>query len=114
MNRWQRRRVRGGRCGGRRERGAEVDPGAGARLREAEFGGVEEIAARAAGESSLLTCELRSGAVERVADDGMMERGEVDADLVGAAGVELDFEERGWADAGEDAPVGAGFAGAGE
>ncbi len=62
----------------------------------------------------MLTVRWLCGAVERVADHGMMERGEVDADLVGAAGVELDFEERGGADAGEGAPVGAGFAGAGE
>src|ERR1700723_1543602 len=44
----------------------------------------------------------------------MVERGEVDANLVGAAGVKLDFEERRGTDTGEGAPVGAGFAGAGE
>ncbi len=83
---------------------------AGARLREAEFGGVEEIAGQR-GKREFADAELRGGAVERVADDGMMQRGEVHADLVGAAGVQLDFEERGRIDAGEGAPVRAGFAG---
>src|SRR3984957_19372064 len=44
----------------------------------------------------------------------MVERREMDADLVGAAGVELDFEERGRTNAGEGAPVGASFARAGK
>ena len=44
----------------------------------------------------------------------MVERREMDADLVGAAGVELDFEERGRTNASEGAPVGASFARAGK
>jgi len=95
----------------RRERRAEIDPFAGARLREAEAGGVEEIAFERR-ERALVDFELRGGAVERVANHRMMERGKVDADLVGAAGVELDFEERCWADAVEHTPVCAGCAGA--
>ena len=62
----------------------------------------------------LADAQLRRRAVERVANDRMMQRGKVHADLMRAAGVELDFDERGGVDAGEDAPVGAGFAGVGE
>ncbi len=40
-----------------------------------------------------------------------MKSGEVGADLMRAAGVKLDFEKREAADAGENTPVGAGFAG---
>src|SRR3989442_13832133 len=41
----------------------------------------------------------------------MMKSGEVGADLMRAAGVKLNFEKREAADAGENTPVGAGFAG---
>ena len=53
-------------------------------------------------------------AVEFVSNDRMMQRGEMYANLVGAAGVELDFDERGGVDSGEGAPVGASFAGFGQ
>jgi len=88
---------------------AEIDPGAAARLREAEFGGVEEIAVQR-GQRDFSNAKLRGCAVERVTNDGVAKSGEMHADLVRAAGVELNFEERGGIDAGEDAPVGAGFA----
>ena len=38
---------------------------------------------------------LEAGAVNLVAEEGMAEMGEVDADLVGASGLELAGEERG-------------------
>src|SRR5229473_4861905 len=41
----------------------------------------------------------------------MTQGGEVHTNLVGAAGVKLNFRQRGGIDAGERAPVGAGFAG---
>ena len=42
-----------------------------------------------------LAAERRLGdAVDRVADDREVDRGEVDADLVGTAGLEGDAEER--------------------
>ena len=98
-----------------REGGAQVDPGASGRLGETELGGVEEVAVGVEGRQfELVNSEVTRGAIEGVADHRVMERGEVDADLVGAAGVKLDFEERGGTDAGKGAPVGAGFAGPGK
>ena len=79
----------------------QIDPCACGGLGEAEFGGVEEVAVFSERrEFEFVDGEVVRGAVECVANDGVMERGKVDADLVGAAGVELDFEERGGADAG--------------
>jgi len=92
-----------------RQRRAEIDPGAAARLREAEFGGVEEIAVQR-DQRDFSDAELRGCTVERVTNHGVEKSGEMHADLVRAAGVELHFEERSGVDAGEDAPVGAGFA----
>ena len=66
--------------------------------------------ARAAAARLLPTSQLRSGAVERVADHRMMQRREVDANLVRAPGVQLHFDERGRVDARKDAPVRAGLA----
>src|SRR4029077_19685375 len=89
------------------------DPGTGAGLREAELGGVEEIAGQR-GQSDFSDAKLRGRAVERVADHGMAKSREMHTDLVRAAGVELHFEERGAIYAGEDAPVGASLAGVAE
>src|SRR5579871_3792257 len=93
----------------------QVDPGAGGRLGEPEPSGMEEIAVGVEGrERALVDGEVAGGAVEGVADDRMMQRGEVDANLVRATSVELDFEQCCGADAGEGAPVGAGLPGAGK
>ena len=43
--------------------------------------------------------QLSSGAVKRVTHDGMFQRGQVYAYLVGAAGVQLDFQQGGGVDA---------------
>ena len=53
-------------------------------MREGEAGGVEELA-----------LEAQAGhAVDPVADDGQLDRGQVDADLVRPAGLEPDPEQR--------------------
>jgi len=96
-----------------RERRADLDPGAGTRLGETEFRGVEEIAAERR-QSNLADVQAGCCAVEGVAYDRMMESGEVHADLVRATSVELNFHEGGGADASQGLPVGAGFAGVGE
>ena len=88
---------------------AEIDPGAGVRLRKAKFGGVEEIAVQR-GQHDLSDAKLRGRAVKRVADHRMSKGRKMNADLVCAAGVKLHFEERGGIDTGQDVPVGAGFA----
>ena len=69
----------------------EVERLASAGVREGEVGGVEEVA----GELEVgreVGDEVR-GAVEGVAYDGMAEGLGVDADLVGAAGFDADFDE---------------------
>jgi hypothetical protein len=65
---------------------------AGAGLGESDFGGVKEIA-RENGKSGVADMKLRRCAIESVPDDGVAEGGEMNANLVGTAGVELDFEE---------------------
>ena len=60
-------------------------------MSERETGGVEEVAVELA-----LSREVRDGvrgAVEGIADDGMAEGLGVDADLMGAAGFDADFDE---------------------
>ncbi len=80
---------------------------AGDGVREREPGGMEEIAiepealglgiaTRGAGGSSLcgnLISELRRGAVESIADDGMADGGHVDANLVGTARFDADADQ---------------------
>ena len=77
---------------------------------EAEFGGVKKIPAERR-ERELSNAELRSRAVECVTDDGMLDGGEVHANLMRTARVELDFDECRRVDRGEGAPVGESFAG---
>jgi len=96
-----------------REGGADFDPGASAWLGETELCSVKKIAAER-GQSDLADLQLGGCAIKRVAYDGMMKGGEVHADLVRAAGVKLDFDERGGVDASKGAPVRAGFAGVSE
>jgi hypothetical protein len=64
---------------------------AGDGVEELEVLGVEEVAA-IAGEAGEVFEGEAGGAVEGVADEGMADGGEVDTDLMGAAGVEADFE----------------------
>ncbi len=68
---------------------------------EVEEVGVEVVAA-VAGEAGEVRQRLARGAVEGVADQGMADGGEVDSDLVGAAGVECDLEGGVGCRAGED------------
>ena len=70
----------------------EVECLVSAGVREREVGGVEEVA----GELEVgweVGDEVR-GAVEGVADDGVAEGLRVDADLVSAASLDADFDER--------------------
>ena len=89
--------------------------GVGLGMSEGEVGGVEEVA----GELQVGSeggDEVR-GSVEGVADDGVAEGLGVDADLVGAAGFDADFDEGegavGAGDAFEDVEVGDGGASVG-
>jgi hypothetical protein len=74
-----------------REGGVEVERLASAGVKEGEVGGVEEVAGelQVGGEAG---DEVR-GAVEGVADDGVAEGLGVDADLMGAAGFDANFDE---------------------
>src|ERR1700730_1912163 len=94
-------------------RGAQLDPGAGEWLGETELCGVKKIATERR-QSDLTDADLGRRSVKSVADDRMMKGGEVHADLVGAARVELDLDERSGGDVREDAPVRASFASVGE
>jgi hypothetical protein len=85
------------------------------RVSEGEVGGVEEVAVELE-----VGCEVGDevrGAVEGVAYDGVAEGLGVDADLVGAAGFDADFDEGegtvGATDAFEDVEVGDGGASVG-
>ena len=63
---------------------------------EAEPGGVEELAAEGGGGGAVggvLNVGSATLPVHLVGDDGVTEVGAVDADLVGAAGSDLDVEE---------------------
>lgn len=79
-------------------------------MREREARGVQELPAKV-GELYLADGELRGSAIERVANDGMFEGGEVHTNLMRASGAELDFEERGGAELLKNGPVRAGVAG---
>ena len=91
----------------------DVERFVGLGMGEGEMGGVEEVAV----EVELPGVEAGDevgGAVEGVADDGVAEGLHVDADLVGAAGFDADFDEGegavGSGDAFEDFDVGDGGA----
>ena len=58
---------------------------------EGEMGGVEEVAVKL--EAGCEAWDEVRGAVEGVAGDGVAEGLGVDADLVGAAGFDADFDE---------------------
>jgi hypothetical protein len=89
---------------------AKLDPGAGAWLCEANLGSVEKIAGQRR-QHDFANAKLRCCAVQRVTDDRMAQSRKMHADLVCAAGVKLNCEQRGSINWREDAPVGAGFAG---
>jgi len=91
-----------------REGGFETDFFPGDGVGEAEVLRVEEIAA-VAGESGEIGANAAGGVVEGVAEEGVADGGEVDADLMGTAGVEADGEGGGLGGAGEDR--GDGFGG---
>ena len=74
---------------------------------EVEVVGVEEVSA-VAGEAGEVFEGVAGGAVEGIAGEGVADGGEVDSDLVGAAGVEGDFEGGGGGGAGEDSGGGVG------
>jgi hypothetical protein len=96
-----------------RERDTKVDPGARGGLGEAKSGGVEEIATGFERRKRvLIDGEVACGTVKRISDDRVVERGEVNADLMGSAGVKLNFHEGGRTDARKRAPVSTRFAGA--
>lgn len=59
-------------------------------VREGEDGGVEGLAVE---EGGFVGCDEGAPAVHVVADDGVAEVGEVDADLVGSAGFEFELDE---------------------
>src|SRR5215207_4537193 len=80
-----------------RERGGEAEPLAGGRVVEAEPLGVEELAAEggdARAQRRVGERLVAAAAVGLVADDRVLEPGEVDAYLVRAAGLDLHVEER--------------------
>jgi hypothetical protein len=83
---------------------ANLDPRAGARLREAQFGGVQKVAVQFR-QRRLADAQVRRRSVKRIAHHGMLQRGKVHADLMRAASVELDLDERGAAEDGEGAPI---------
>ena len=89
----------------RRKWREEFDPRACSRLVKAEFCCMKKISAKR-GQRNFADANLRRSAVEFVADHRMAQRREMYANLVGAAGVELDFDECGGADAGKGAPIG--------
>jgi hypothetical protein len=72
-----------------RQGGLEVDGFAGDGVMEVQEVGVEEVAA-VAGEAGEGFQGVAGGTVEGVADQGMAEGGQVDSDLMRAAGVEGD------------------------
>ena len=69
----------------RRQRGFDVDALPGERMREGEAGRVQELA---------LEAELTGPAVDGVSGDGESDGGEMDADLMRPARLELHVEER--------------------
>ena len=60
-------------------------------MQKLQVGGVEEVALKLERGFMVGAAQDVRGAVEEVADDGVAERLQVDADLVGAAGFDLDF-----------------------
>jgi hypothetical protein len=93
-----------------RKGSAQFDRRAGTRLSEAELASVQEIA-RERRKRDFADAKLRRGPVQRVSDNRMAKGGKVDANLVRAAGMEPDFDQAGWADSRERAPVCARFPG---
>ena len=89
--------VLGGAEIGRRRGGAD-EGAAGARMDDLQNVGVKHLA----GDLQLGRQPVAGAAVGRVADDGMAEVGEVDADLVGAAGFDADAQEGCQRPGGED------------
>lgn len=79
-------------------------------MSEREARGVQELAAKN-GELCFADGELRSGSVERIADEGMFESGEVHTNLMRASSVELDFDQSCRVERLKDVPIGAGGAG---
>ena len=76
------------------EWGFEVHGFAGLGVGEGEAGGVEEVAVEGEGGVGIEGVGgVVGGAVEVVADYGMAEGLHVDADLVGTAGFDFDFDE---------------------
>lgn len=84
------------------QRGGEAQRFLGDGVREGEDGGVEGLALE---KGDLVRGDEGTSAVHVVADDGPAEMGEVNADLVGSACFEFEFDEREGV-AGED---GGGF-----
>jgi hypothetical protein len=83
---------------------------------ELKLGGVKKVAGQEKG-SAAFAGDFAGSAVEGVADDGMSERRQVYANLVGAASVDFDVEQGEFAVIGVDAAlngvVGDGFAASG-
>ena len=74
-----------------RERSFEIHRLAGLWMGEGEMRGVEEVSLEV--ESRIEAGDGVRGAVERVADNGMAEGLGMDADLMGAAGLDADLDE---------------------
>ena len=65
-------------------------------MRESESSGVKKLSAEG-GKFDFANLDLQCCAIEVVSDERMLECGEVYANLMRSAGVELDFDERGGA-----------------
>ncbi len=91
------------------ERCAHLDPRGGARLAEGEPGGMQKIPLEGS-EGNIANAQAAGGSVKGVANNRVLEGGEVHADLVSAPGMELHLDEGGVREMGEGAPVGAGCA----
>ena len=66
---------------------------AGSGVPELQAGGVEEVALQFEDIVAIRSAKQAGGSVELVSHDGVAERLEMDADLVGAAGFDLDLDE---------------------
>jgi len=82
-------------------------------VREAKFRRVEKIAVERR-QLLLSHPQLLRRAIQRIANDGVLERGEVHSNLMRAARVELDLDESRAVNPGEGFPVGEGPAGIGD
>src|SRR5215831_16380399 len=67
------------------QRGIEAEPPAGDRVGELEMDGVQELARR---QRRLVTT------IHRITHNGVLDRGQVDANLVGSPRLELQLEQR--------------------